>query len=71
MHKRNNTQWIKGYWKNKVRPQGGLSCLLKPFILGIAIFSAMISLLMSFFGESGDNDNEGNNQKKPDGSYVP
>lgn len=71
MLKRNNTQWIKGYWKNRVRPQGCLSCFLKPFILGIAIYSAMISLLMSIFGESGDNDNGGNNQKKPDGSYVP
>ena len=65
-----NTKWIRGYWKGDSSPSGCLSGLLKPFLLGIGTFSALISLLMSIFGES-DEPIQGKPQQDPDITYIP
>lgn len=65
-----NTRWIKGYWKGDALPSGCLAGLFKPFLLGIATFSALISLLLSIFGET-DEPVQGTPQQDPDIAYIP
>ena len=66
----NNTKWIKGYWKGNSSPSGCLTGLLKPFLLGIGFFSALISLLMSIFGDKEDT-SQGNMHQDPETTYIP
>lgn len=64
-------KWIKGYWKENSFSPRCLQVFLKPFILGIGLFSALISLLMSFFRETEDAALEPNRPKVPDQTYIP